>query len=82
MGLSQNQIQVHVDFDLREVTFLIRGKFDIKPKGFKVPFAIVKGVLSQILKAEAEDELTALSGIGDQMVPAAPEPAGPVLVKE
>ena len=71
MGLSPSQIQVHIDFDLREVTFLIRGTFDIKPKGFKVPFGIVKGVLSQIVKAEAEDELSLLSGLVEQPQPAA-----------
>lgn len=67
MGLSPQQLQVHVEFDLREVTFFSRGPLDIKPTVVKVPFAVLKGVLSQLLKAEAEDELTILSGVGDQV---------------
>lgn len=76
MGLSTQQVQVHVDFDLREVTFLVRGPLDIKPKGFKLPFAMLKGVISTILKAESEDELTVLSGMAEQIVaPAATQPS-------
>lgn len=67
MGLSPQQIQVHVEFDLREVTFFARGPLDVKPTVVKVPFAILKGVFSQLLKAEAEDELTMLSGVGDEV---------------
>jgi hypothetical protein len=67
VGLTPQQIQVHVEFDLREVTFFARGPLDIKPTIVKVPFAILKGVFSQLLKAEAEDELTILSGVGDQV---------------
>ena len=67
MGLTPQQLQVHVEFELREVTFFSRGPLDIKPTVVKVPFAVLKGVFSQLLKAEAEDELTILSGVGDQV---------------
>jgi len=67
VGLTPQQLQVHVEFELREVTFFSRGPLDIKPTVVKVPFAVLKGVFSQLLKAEAEDELTILSGVGDQV---------------
>lgn len=66
MGLSKQQIQVHVDFDLREVTILSRSPLDIKPTVIKAPFAVIKGLLATILKAEAEDELTVLTGLAEE----------------
>jgi hypothetical protein len=67
VGLTPQQIQVHVDFELREVAFFARGPLDIKPTVVKVPFAVLKGVFSQLVKAEAEDELTILTGAGDEL---------------
>lgn len=68
MGIAPQQLQVHIDFELREVTFFARGPLDIKPTVVKVPFAVLNGVLSQILKAEAESELTMLSAVGDEVM--------------
>lgn len=67
MGLAPQQMQAHVDFDLREVTILVRRPLDIKPTAFKVPFGVLKGIMTTILKAEAEDELTLLSRAGDAL---------------
>lgn len=73
MGVTPQQLQVHMDFELREVTFFSRGPLDIKPTVVKVPFAVLKGVFYQLLKAEAEFELTVLSGMGDQVLENAKE---------
>ena len=73
MGLAPQQMQAHVDFDLREVTIYVRRPLDIKPQAFKVPFGVFKGIASTILKAEAEDELTFLNKAGDAMQEPAPQ---------
>lgn len=81
MGLAPQQMQAHVDFDLREVTILVRRPLDIKPTAFKVPFGVLKGILTTILKAEAEDELTFLSKAGDATQESAPSGSNQVEVK-
>ncbi len=67
MGIAPQQIQVHVDWELREVTFFVRGPLDIKPTVVKIPFGVLKGVISQMLKDEAEQELSVLTGVGDEL---------------
>lgn len=82
MSLAPQQMQAHVDFDLREVTILVRRPLDIRPTAFKVPFGVLKGILTTILKAEAEDELTLLSRAGDALQEPAPSEPKLVEVKE
>lgn len=67
MGITPQQIQVHIDWELRETTFFARGPLDIKPTVVKVPFGVLKGVISQMLKDEAEQELSVLTGVGDEL---------------
>ena len=69
MGLDRQQIQVHIDFDLREVTLLARSPLEIKPRAIKVPFPILKGIASKILQAETEDELSILTGLAEEAAP-------------
>lgn len=66
MGLDRQQIQVHIDFDLREATLLARSPLELAPRAIKVPFPVLKGIVSQILKAEAEDELSILTGLAEE----------------
>lgn len=64
MGISPQQIQTKVDFDLREVIMFAKGPLDLKPTVMKVPFAIFKAVMTTIMKAEAEDEINIMLGLG------------------
>lgn len=64
MGISPQQIQTKVDFDLREVILFAKGPLDLRPTVMKVPFAIFKAVMTTIMKAEAEDEINIMLEAG------------------
>lgn len=62
--MSGVQLKLHLDFDGRLATFMTREPLDVKPTVIQVPFTILKAALSQVLKAEAEDELTIMQERG------------------
>lgn len=58
------QLRVHMDFEVREVTYMVRRPLDIEAVAIKIPFAVAKATASMILKAESEDELTIQQEMG------------------
>ncbi len=62
--MSSVNLKAHISFEEREVTFIAREPLDVKPTTLTLPFAVLKGIMSKVLKAESEDELTLLQEAG------------------
>jgi len=66
------QLRLHFDFARRLATLTTQEPLDLKATVMRVPFAVLKAAAVAILKAESEDELSAMQEDG-ALAPAKPD---------